>query len=91
MSYGHAVTLTTPRCACGGVAVATDDETGALLCGPHANVPAGLALARLGPGSPKPYAYRCGTCGCTTGRDHEPGGDHCRMLVEERQWKSGEQ
>lgn len=89
MSYGHAVTLTTPRCACGGVAVAKDDETGALLCGPHANPTPGTVLVRNPPASPHPYGYRCLTCG-TVGvtRDHEPNGEFCRDLVVERRMKN---
>ncbi len=38
--YGHAMTLATPRCErprCGKAAKVKSDETGRLLCGPHAN------------------------------------------------------
>lgn len=32
-------------------------------------------------------AYRCDVCGCGVASDHEPGGEVCRLLVEERRHK----
>lgn len=30
---------------------------------------------------------RCGTCGTRGSEPHEPGGELCRMMQDEREWK----
>ena len=39
------------------------------------------------PALPAGSQIRCIMCGCSTGTDHQPNSEDCRLLAEERRWK----
>jgi len=40
------------------------------------------------PALPAGSQIRCLFCGCSTGLDHRPDSDDCRILQDERVWKN---